>query len=312
MSVLGRAPLAYRRRASALHAASGPVAAAYSSALAAAALLSENPLVLGALLLAVLGAGAGAGVLSQLGRSTRRSLLTIVLPIVLVNLLVSREGLTVFARLGELGPLGEVDLTVQALVYGLVFGLRLLVVALACSLLICTADPDGLLRSFRRLSPRSALAAALATRLIPVIGADASRLSEAQRSRPDAGAHGAAEKLALVRATVGGALDRALDVAAVLEMRGYGASRRTLARSSAGGLRHGARPWRARSRHDLAFAAAAAAVLALSLLTLIGGAARFHAYPLIGVSAGARVFALCGLLLAVALAPFADRRGIEP
>ena len=41
-------------------------------------------------------------------------------PIVLVNVLVSREGLTVFARLGDLGPFGQGDLTVEALVYGAV------------------------------------------------------------------------------------------------------------------------------------------------------------------------------------------------
>jgi len=34
--------------------------------------------------------------------------------VVLVNLLVSRDGLTVFARLGDLGPFGQGDLTLEA------------------------------------------------------------------------------------------------------------------------------------------------------------------------------------------------------
>jgi len=103
-----------------------------------------------------------------------------------------------------------------------------------------------------------------------------------------------------VRATVGGALDRALDVAAVLEMRGYGGAGR------AGGLN------RPRSRHDLAFAASALAVAAVSLLALVTSAAPFEAYPLARMPVGASVLALCFLLPALALAPFLDRRGIEP
>jgi len=299
--------LAYRRRASPLHAASGPVAAAYGVALALAALLTENPLLLAALLLAVVAAGAAAGVRAQMTRVAAKSAVPIVVLSVVVNLLVSREGLTVFARLGEWGPLGQVDLTVEALVYGLVFGLRLLVVDLACVLVICTADPDQLLLACRRFSPRSALTVSLATRLIPVLGQDARRLAEAQRCRPDGSARTTAAKLALLRATVAGALDRALDVAAVLEMRGYGATR-----SNARPRGQRAARLRARSRHDIAFAAAATALLAASLLAAAAGAAPFHAYPLLSITVNARVLALCVLLVALALVPFADRRGTEP
>ena len=61
-------------------------------------------------------------------------MLPILLLTVLVNVLVSREGLTVFARLGDWGVLGQVNLTVEAVIYGLVLALRLLVVTLACLL----------------------------------------------------------------------------------------------------------------------------------------------------------------------------------
>ena len=53
--------------------------------------------------------------------------------------------------------------------------------ALACLLVVCTANPDELLYALRRISPRSALTATLTTRLIPVLGEDARRLAEAQR-----------------------------------------------------------------------------------------------------------------------------------
>ncbi len=220
--------------------------------------------------------------------------------IVLVNVLVSRDGLTVFARLGDWGVLGQVNLTVEAVIYGLVVALRLLVVMLACLLVVCAVDPDELLLSFRRISPHSALTATLATRLIGVIGQDARRLAEAQRCRPDGGARGARGKLAVMRATVSGALDRSLDVAAVLEMRGYGARGRVPVTRCV------------LSRHDLAFAAAGAAIVGLSVFAALSRTAPFQAYPLVSMSLSPAVFVLAAVTLALALAPFASRRGIEP
>jgi energy-coupling factor transport system permease protein len=297
-----RRGLIYRRRASALHATRAPIAALYCMALATAALIAESPVLLGALLAAVLLAGAcAAGAIRDLLRAMRVAAPAMLLSIVLVNLLVNRGGLTVFARLGDWGVLGQVNLTVEALVYGLVVGLRMLVVVLACLLAVSAADPDELLLFCRRrVSPHSALTATLATRLIPVLGEDARRLAEAQRCRPDGGVTGARGRLAIVRATVGGALERSLDVAAVLEMRGYGSVRRVPG------------PRRALSRHDLGFLAAAVGLLALYAFAGLGGQASFTAFPLLGVSVTPLVFALAGVTVVLALAPFADRLGIEP
>ena len=74
----------------------------------------------------------------------------------LLNPLLVRDGLTVFARLGEVPVLGYLDLTVEALIYGLRQGLRFLVSITAFGLLSVAVDPDGLLRIFRRFSFRSA------------------------------------------------------------------------------------------------------------------------------------------------------------
>ncbi|MHB8240875.1 MAG: CbiQ family ECF transporter T component [Solirubrobacteraceae bacterium] len=295
------ARIAYRRRPSPLHATRATVAAAYGIALATAALVVGSPLLLGALLFAVLGAAAGAGVGRQLARATRGALLPILVLSVLVNVLVTRGGLTVLARLGDWGVLGQVNITLESGVYGLVFALRLSVVMLACLLVVCTADPDELLLACRRVSPHSALTAALVTRLIPVLGEDARRLSEAQRCRPDGGATGMRGKLAVLRATVGGALDRSLDVAAVLEMRGYGTGGRRRAATAP-----------PRSRHDLAFLAAAASVIGLAVVEAIAGIGAFHAYPLVGISVTPIALALAILAPVLALVPFLDRRGIEP
>ena len=89
---------------------------------------------------------------------------------------------------------------------------------LAFGLFSACVDPDELLRAFRRVSYRSALTASLATRLVPVLARDALRMSDAARCRPEPPG-----RLAVARAALSGALDRAVDVAAALEVRGYSA-----------------------------------------------------------------------------------------
>jgi energy-coupling factor transport system permease protein len=288
----------YRRLPSPLHAARAGVGALWAAALSLATLVLYHPLVLLALLAAVLCAGVGAGVGRLLARSMRTGAI-VWLPIVVVNVLVYHEGVTVFARLGDLGPFGQGNLTVEALVYGGVIALKVMLLILITTLASLTVDPDQLLRILRRLSFRSALTASLAMRMIPVLAADAQRLAEAQQTRPDGPPSGARGKVALLRAVIGGSLDRAMDVAATLEVRGFETARRAP---------RVARPW---SRHDVAFLVSAFAVFALAILGRLTAAASFSAYPELHAPAGIGTAVLCVGLLAAVLLPFADRRGID-
>ncbi|HEY5287046.1 MAG TPA: energy-coupling factor transporter transmembrane component T [Solirubrobacteraceae bacterium] len=294
------ATLFYRRLASPLHATRATVAAMWACALIAATLLSESPLVLGLLVLAVLGAGVGAELGRELAR-TLRTVLIVAMPIMLVNGLVYHEGLTVFARLGDLGPFGQGDLTVEALVYGAVIALKVGLLMLITTLASLAIDPDELLAVFRRHSFRSALTASLATRMIGVLSADSQRLAEAQRTRPGGSATGARARVRLLSAIVGSSLDRSMDVAATLELRGFAAAPGT--RGHAQG-----RPF---SRHDRAFALSAVCVFALALVGRLAAAAPFDAYPLLSMPLSLATFALCLLLAVAVLLPFADHRGIE-
>jgi energy-coupling factor transport system permease protein len=284
----------YRRRASPLHAARASVACLWCAALAIAALAFEHPVVLAAVLLAALGAAAAAGVGREVLAFTLRLGLTLAILIALVNALISRDGLTVIARLGDIPPLGSVDVTLEALVYGALLGLRALVVVACCAVYFTAVDPDEVLRLFRRFGFRSALTATLATRMVGVLAADGRRLADGQRCRPGP----PASRLALVRAVTAGALDRATDVAAALEVRGYGAARRPPRTR---------RPW---SRHDVAFLASAIAILALAIGGAAGGVADVQAHPVLHMAAGAGPLLLSVALAVAALAPFADRRGI--
>lgn len=288
--------LTYRRLPSPLHAARASVAAVWAASLLAATVLLYHPLALAAIAIAVIAAGCACGAGRELRKALRLAL-WLALPIVVVNTLVSREGLTVFWRLGSLGPFGQGDLTVEALVYGGVMALKVTDAILICVLASIAINPDELLALCRRLSFRSALTAALALRIVPLLATDAQRLADAQRTRPDpiAGMRG---KALLLGATVSGALDRSLDVAATLELRGLASSRPTrCARAPI-------------SRHDVAFAASALAVLALALLGAATSLARYHPYPWLHLSSSAATATLCAGLAAVAFVPFIDRRGV--
>lgn len=292
--------MTYRRIASPLHATRAPVAAAFCLVLAAGGLV-EHPILLGGVAAAVVLVGAGAGVLDVLRRAALFAV-PLALVFAVINALVVREGLTVIARLGEIPPLGRIDVTLEAFVYGLVLGGRIAVVILAFALFAACVDPDEVLRLFRRVSLRSGLTAALATRTVPVLARDARRLDEARRCRHDGGGTGTAARVAVLRAVTTSALDRAIDVAATLEVRGYGAPTARHGRAVA------PQPW---SRHDLAFAAAAAGVALLLVGGRIAGIGDFDAYPALVVPAGVAEVALAALVAAVAALPALDRRGIE-
>ena len=119
------------------------------------------------------------------------------------------------------------DITLEALAAGGLNGLRIVALILVFGLFSAVVDPDELLKLFRRFSYRSALTASLATRLVPVLARDAGRMGDAARCRPEPPG-----RFAVARAAVAGALDRAVDVAAALEVRGYSAAGRPQAHAT--------------------------------------------------------------------------------
>jgi energy-coupling factor transport system permease protein len=279
----------YRRRPTPLHAAGAGVASLYCAALGLAALVNSHPLVLAAVLCAVLSAAAAAGVGRQMAASLKL-LVPFALLVIVINALISQEGLTVVFRGGTLfgHPL---DVTAESLAWGGITALRLACLFLAFGLMSAVVDPDELLRVLRRVSYRSALTGSLTVRLVPVLARDASRMSDAARCRPEPPG-----RLEVTRAALTGALERAVEVAAALELRGYG---------SAQPPRRTRRAW---SRHDYAVALAAACIAALGIAAAVVADARF--VPTVELSLGVAEVALCVALVLAALLPFTSRLGV--
>ncbi|HET8822193.1 MAG TPA: hypothetical protein VFM57_11650, partial [Thermoleophilaceae bacterium] len=89
--------------------------------------------------------------------------------------------------------------------------------------------------------------------------------------------------------------DRAVDVAAALEVRGYALGGRTA---------HRRRP---RSRHDWRVGGAAAALAVAAVAGAIAGVGTVEPYPSLAVETGAIEVAFSAAVLLLALSPFAGR-----
>lgn len=279
--------LAYAPGRSPLHRARPGAAIAYFGALALVGFIYSSPLVLIAAALATALAGYAAGA----GRAVRASLrlaLPLLVFMVLINALVTHRGDTVLVRGWEMPVLGNTDITLESLVAGSVVGLRVVAVVLVFAVYSACVDPDRVLRALRPLARRSAMTAGLVTRMVPLAAADGARLREAAALRgPGAEPVG---RGALARRLVEGSLDRAVDVAATLELRGHSLGIRSRAR-------------REPSRDDAPLIATGIVIALVAVAARVAGAGDFDTYPRIEMDAGALTLALCAALIALAMTP---------
>jgi energy-coupling factor transport system permease protein len=288
----GRSGLAYVRRPGPLGDAGALASSCFLGAFVLVAFVYSNPIVLAGAGTAAVSAGLAAGAGRALGVALRWGLWLSVL-IVTVNGVASQRGETILVRGWDLPVLGQVDISAEALAEGGVLALRIVVVMLAFAVHTACVDPDRVMRLLRPLARRSALTASLIARMVPLAARDHARLREAAALRGPAAAP--VGRAALVRRLVAGALDRSVEVAATLELRGYG-------RGLPG--RPGARR---RSRHDRGLLVIAAAVAVAAIAGRVAGVGEFDAYPTLSLDAGLWTLALTvGLALAAAL-PFGRR-----
>jgi energy-coupling factor transport system permease protein len=185
-----------------------------------------------------------------------------------INPFVAVQGLTVVWQ-GPHIPVLDTQVTTEELAYGAGAGMRVCASALAVAAFVRLADADLLLRAVARVAPRSALIAALSTRMLPALERDAAGIVLAARTRA---ARIAAPRTAasLLGPLLASSLERSLAVAEAMEARGYGGP----GRSRAPVRRTTAREW------ALTFTGAAAtAVVAAGLVT---GATAYRYYDTLG------------------------------
>lgn len=249
--------------------APGPLLALGAAGIALA-FATDHPLVLPAV-----AAGAVALLAAAPGRPGRLFLAGGALSgltLALINPFVSAEGDRIIVQGPEV-PVFDLEVTVEEVVAGLAMGVRLFAVAVLLGAVLAHLDADRLQAQVARVAPRSALACALAARLVPTLERDARAIAETARCR-GVDLSGGAWPARLRRAAplalplLGSSLERGLDVAEAMAARGYGAEERT---------RLPERPWSPAERTVAALALALGGAGA----AVIAGAADYDYYPVL-------------------------------
>ena len=150
--------------------------------------------------------------------------------------------------------LGPLDVTTTELYEAALNALRLTALGLAFAAYALLLDHDRLVAA-AGVARRSALAVALATRLVPSLERDAAGLAESIRGR-GVRLEGARGYATLLSPLVAGSLERASSLAEAMEARGFGRP---------GATRAPRPPWSTRDRLALPFAALLVLVAALWL-----------------------------------------------
>jgi energy-coupling factor transporter transmembrane protein EcfT len=145
----------------------------------------------------------------------------------LVNPFVGVQGLTPIWT-GPQIPVLDTEITQEELVFGAAAALRLIGSSFAIAAFVRLADGDRVLASVARVAPRSAMIAALASRLLPTLERDAAGLALAARARA-ARLDRRRPAAALAAPLIGLSLERSLSLAEAMEARGYGGAARTRA-----------------------------------------------------------------------------------
>ncbi len=283
-----RSVLAYSPRPGPLGSARPWIAAVYLAPLAVVAFTFANPIVLAAAGFAAWIAGDLSGARRSVAQPLRWSLGLAVMVIV-VNAIASQRGATILIRGFDFPVLGQIDVTLEALAEGAVLALRILVALVVFAVWSACVDPDRVLRAIRPIAARSALTATLVSRLVPIAAADGARMAEAGRMRGPAAAP--VGRAALTRRLVAGSLDRSVDIAATLELRGYGLGVRSRL------------PRHPRERGEAGLLVAGAAGLLLVAAAGMAGVAAFDAYPTIAMDADPATLSLALLIVVIAAAP---------
>jgi energy-coupling factor transport system permease protein len=217
-------------------------------------------------------ATAGAGLLLLAAPPPRRlyalTALSSGVIVFVLNPFVSVQGLTVLWQ-GPHIPILDTQVTAEELAYGAGAGMRVAASALAVAAFVRLADADLLLRATARVAPRSAMIAALATRMVPALERDAAGMVTAARTRA---ARMSSPRVAagLLGPLLATALERSRGVAEAMEARGYGGPGRT---------RIPERSARAGERVVLALGALA---LAAAIVAVARGATSFQYYDTLG------------------------------
>ncbi len=237
------------------------------------ALVFSHPAYLTALLLSVILLIISSGIYQNWKTYMRFSFLIIAV-IVIVNALFSTAG-TTFLWVGpDMGILGQIKISREALFYGLGMSIRLLVIISVFCLFTYTVDSDRLIGIIGAAGSKTALLISMSTRLFPLLMNDFERIHEIQRSRGVQAVQGSWIKRVRSLQPASSVLllssmERSMQMSESMYARGFGSGPRSSYRREL---------WRPR---DIIVNAASALVLLMGLWAGLAGRARYSFYPVL-------------------------------
>lgn len=155
---------------------------AYIFVIAIGTIIVSNPIILAGILVTVVLALVSAQSFNSWARSLKVYLYMVV-TLMAINILINNMGETVLWA-GPMIPIfGRITISLETITFGLVMGLRLLIIFSAFILYNRVMDPDKALAIFSKAFPRSALLVALTAKTIPYMGQQLQRVAEIQQCR---------------------------------------------------------------------------------------------------------------------------------
>jgi energy-coupling factor transport system permease protein len=224
--------LQYTESKNALHVLSPVFKLVWALSLTFMAILLEHPVFLFFLLISTM-AVAGIGKIWLKWASIMKLTIWLCLMIALINVLVNHNGTHVLWQTGlKIPGLGYFEITLEAVIFSLGMSLRLLTIISVFTIFTLTVHPDDFIQTMLKVKipSKSVMVISLAARFLPVLIADAERISLVQQSRGlkiDAGnlIQRIKNRAAVLIPLFSNSLDRTAQLAEAMESRAFGSGK---------------------------------------------------------------------------------------
>lgn len=296
--------LSYLDKGTVIHRLSPLVKLAWGGGLVVLSLIFSHPVYILILFLSIIPLVKLAGV-GREWASTLKFSLWLCLSIIVINALFSYHGDHVLiAAPFRLPVVGQPVITLEAIAFGAVMALKLMVIISVFVLINLTVHPDDIMAVLlkMRLPYKSVLVTSLSTRFVPCLVEDMGRISDSYRTRGvqmDAGSwfRRLKNRAKITVALLANSLDRAVQVAEAMEARAFGTGQKRVFYKDI-----------SLSKIDAATLGVGVLPLAAGIMVRIYGYGDYQYYPnLTSIEFGAGEWALLAamMLLLAAITPLA-------
>jgi len=195
-------------------------------------LMTQHPLFLAMMLSVIM---FGLWMAGGLGKFmyTMRFILPLLLLILLLNILINKNGATVLYKGDvDLFVIGKLRITLEAVTYGVVMAVRMLAVVAAFAMYMAWLPGDRAFALFAKLAGRSAVTTMLASRLITYLGEQSEQVRDVMKTRGVRFEQGGLWKRLnahrpLLNVVLISSLEGSWSVAEAMEARGFGQGKRS-------------------------------------------------------------------------------------